>query len=104
MEINSAFSSGAAGFQKASDKLTEASQNIAEQVGAPDVQASNTQAQRDNETKQEPVPVAAISSYSAEPVTTEVINMKLAEMQAKSAAKVMTTADDMVGLLINVSV
>ena len=96
MEINSAFSSGVSGLNKASEQLTEASQNIAEQ--------SISSENQNSASKEEPVPVAAISSYSSEPVTTEMINMKLAEVQAKSAAQVVTTADDMVGLLINVSV
>jgi len=96
MEINSAFSSGVSGLNKASEQLTEASQNIAEQSISSENQNSSS--------KEEPVPVAATSSYSSEPVTTEMINMMLADAQAKSAANVITTADDMVGLLINVSV
>lgn len=96
MEINSAFSSGVSSLNKASEQLTEASQNIAEQ--------SLSSGSQNSPSKEEPVPVAAISSYSSEPVTTEMINMMLADVQAKSAAKVITTADDMVGLLINVSV
>jgi len=98
MEINSAFSSGVSGLNKASEQLSEASQNIAEQG----IDSGNSQ--NNSSSKEEPVPVATISSYSAEPVTTEMINMKLAEVQAKSAAQAVTTADDMVGLLINVSV
>jgi len=98
MEINSAYSSGISGLNKASEQLTEASQNIAEQG----IDSGNNQNNRSS--KEEPVPVASISSYSAEPITTEMINMKLAEVQAKSAAQTVMTADDMVGLLINVSV
>jgi flagellar hook protein FlgE len=98
MEINSAFSSGVSGLNKASEQLTEASQNIAE------LNISSENSNSSNASKEEPVPVATISSYSAEPVTTDVINMKLAEVQAQAAAKVITTADDMVGSLINVSV
>ena len=98
MEINSAYSSGISGLNKASEQLTEASQNIAEQG----IDSGNNQNNRFS--KEEPVPVASISSYSAEPITTEMINMKLAEVQAKSAAQTVMTADDMVGLLINVSV
>jgi len=37
-------------------------------------------------------------------VTAEVINMKLAEVQAQASARVITTADEMVGSLIDVSV
>lgn len=97
MEINSAFSSGVSGLNKASEQLTEASQNIAEQSIRPE---SN----KNNSSEEKLDPITTTSSYSTEPITTEVINMKLAEVQAKSAANVMTTADDMVGLLIDVSV
>lgn len=84
MEINSAFSSGVVGFQNASQQITESSERIANQTIRPE------------ETEQ--------SSRSTVPITTEVINMKLAEVQAKASAKVITTADDMLGSLINVSV
>jgi len=98
MEINSAFSSGISGLNKASEQITEASQNIANQSIR---SKNNDNASSNNE---EVVPVVAVSSYSADPVTIEVINMKLAEVQAQAASNVITTADDMVGLLINVSV
>ena len=98
MEINSAFSSGISGLNKASEQITDSSQSIANQS----INSANSNTSTSE--KEAPVPVATISSYSSEPVTTEVINMKLAEVQAQSAAKVITTADDMIGSLINVSV
>lgn len=84
MEINSAFSSGVAGLQSASQQITESSERIANQTSNPEAS--------------EP------SNSTTEPVTAELINMKLAEVQAKASAKVITTADDMVGSLIDVSV
>ena len=84
MEINSAFSSGVAGFQSASQQITESSERIANQTITPEEEEQS-------------------NSFS-QPITAEVINMKLAEVQAKASAKVITTADDMVGSLIDVSV
>ncbi|WP_160060224.1 hypothetical protein [Psychromonas sp. L1A2] len=91
MEINSAFSSGVNGLNNASQKMTESSQRIANQT---------TQ-----NTEQNVMPEAPTAhSYVSGPVTAEVINMKLAEIQAQASVKVITTADEMVGSLIDVSV
>ncbi|MEJ6080379.1 hypothetical protein MT391_17875 [Vibrio sp. 1-Bac 57] len=84
MEINSAFSSGLYGLNQASQQITESSEKIANQP----VNSENTEN----------------SSYDSQPVTAELINMKLAEIQAQASAKVITTADEMVGSLIDVSV
>ncbi|MDA7746195.1 hypothetical protein N8878_02545 [Psychromonas sp.] len=84
MEINSAFSSGVMGLNNASQQINKSSEAIANQ---PLSSESTTE-----------------SSSTSEPITAEVINMKLAEIQAKASVKVITTADDMVGSLINVSV
>ena len=86
MEINSALSSGISGFNKASQQISESSERIANQslsIGSDNV---------------------ALSDQPAESITTEIVNMKLAEVQAKSSAKVISTADDMVGSLIDVTV
>jgi len=87
MEVNSAFSSGLNGLNKASQQITESSERIANQT----VNSENTEKNTYNR-------------YPSGPVTAEVINMKLAEVQAQASAKVITTADDMVGSLIDVSV
>ena len=84
MEINSAFSSGLYGLNQASQQITESSEKIANHP----VNSENTEN----------------SSYDSQPVTAELINMKLAEIQAQASAKVITTADEMVGSLIDVSV
>lgn len=91
MEINSAFSSGVSGFQKASQQITESSERIANQT----VQGSEISTT---------TPTINSSREINEPVTTELINMKLAEMQAKASTQVISTADEMVGSLIDVSV
>lgn len=87
MEINSAFSSGLNGLNKASQQITESSERIANQAVNPENTEKNT-----------------YNSYASGPVTAEVINMKLAEVQAQASVKVITTADEMVGSLIDVSV
>jgi len=91
MEINSAFSSGVNSLNKASQQITESSDRIANQTTSNQSTSQNPEGTSPN-------------SYVSGPITTELVNMKLAEIQAQSAAKVITTADDMVGSLIDVSV
>lgn len=84
MDIHSAFSSGVSGFHSASRQISESSERIANQPLSLD-SASNVQ-------------------QDGESVTAELINMKVAEVQAKASAKVITTADEMIGTLIDVTV
>ena len=95
MDVRSAFSNGLAGFQDASAQLSNASSRIAQAGTAEQSMTGEQQA-------------LGIDSPSAErtsiSITTEVINLKIAELQAKSSAKVISTANDMVGTLIDTTV
>lgn len=84
MEINSAFNSGVAGFQTASNQITQASEKIAQVA---------VEGSEQNTPERAPISV-----------TTELINMKVAEHQALASAKVISTADDMIGSLIDTRV
>jgi len=96
MDVRSAFNSGLAGFQDASAQLSNASSRIA-QAGIAEKSMADEQQQ-----------ALGSPSLSAErapiSITTELINMKIAEIQAKGSAKVISTANDMVGTLIDTSV
>ena len=87
MNISSTFTSGLAGFQKASTQLDNASARIAQASIAGNSSASHES-----------------SSSSPISISTELINMKVAEMQAKASAKVIGSADDMLGTLIDTTV
>lgn len=95
MDVRSAFNSGLAGFQDASAKLSNASSRIA-QAGT--AEKSMTGGQQTTESHSPSAERAPIS------ITTELINLKLAEIQAKSAAKVISTADEVAGTLIDTAV
>jgi len=95
MDVRSAYNSGLAGLQNASTQLTHSSNNIAQ---ATSVETASTEDQQDAES------LALSAEQSPVSLTTELVNMKVAEFQAKSSAKVITTADEMVGTLINTSV
>lgn len=93
MQINSAFSSGVYGLNQASQQITESSERIANQPMSSEAvsQLANPEGENPN-------------NYVAGPVTTELVNMKLAEVQAQASTKVIKTADEMVGSLIDVTV
>ena len=93
MDVRSAYNSGLTGFQDASTQLNNSSSRIA-------------QASTRNETNEAKESATNLSPVERAPVslTTELVNLKVAEFQAKSSAKVITTADEVVGTLINTSV
>ena len=92
MEIQSAFNAGVSGFQRATELANDSAANIAGQsleTAAPEAgQAPANSAQ-----------AAAPSPTTA--ITEELVNLRVAEYQAKASAKVIDTADDMVGSLID---
>jgi len=93
MEINSAFNSGVAGFQAANERAGESASNIA--------QAQNDSAQARSSSTQVETEQAV---QEAKPVTTELVNLRVAEHDAKAAAKVINTADEVLGSLIDTRV
>lgn len=95
MDVRSAYSSGLAGLQNASAQLASSSANIA-QAGSTESGLVKNQPNAEN--------LGGATEQSPVSLTTELVNLKVAEFQAKSSAKVITTADEMVGTLINTSV
>lgn len=91
MNVSSAFNTGLAGFQDASAQLNNASARIA----SASMPEKNTAGGLQGDQTSGPDPIS---------ITTELINMKVAELQAKSSAKVISTADEMLGTLIDISV
>ncbi|QOL26217.1 hypothetical protein LP316_02640 [Thalassotalea sp. LPB0316] len=97
MEIQSAFNAGVAGYNNATEAATEAASNIARET------ARNDQAQQTLETEQTPAPQPTTTN---EPVnlTEEVVNLRVAELQAQASAQAIQTADDTLGTLLDVRV
>ena len=95
MDIRSAFNSGVAGLQDASAQLNNASSKVNKST----IESLNAE---DQEAPLEDISLS--TDRTPESLTTELVNMKVAEFQAKSSAKVITTADDAMGTLINTSV
>ena len=95
MDVRSAYNSGLIGFQYASAQLSQASAWIAD---AGTAEISITEPQRAPESLSPPAERAPTST------TSELVNLKVAEYQAKASAKVISTADEVLGTLINTSV
>ncbi len=99
MEIQSAFNTGLQGFQKATESAYEAAENIATNVGiTPEKygiggqssnQISDTSPQLSNNTVS---------------LTQSVVELRVAEFQAKASANVIESADENLGTLLDVRV
>jgi len=89
MEIQSALNAGVAGFNQATETATEAARNIAQETTQPlestEAPAQPTQAQNVN-------------------LTEEIVNLRVAEVQAQASAEVIQTADETLGTLLDVRV
>lgn len=96
MEVQSAFSSGLQGFQKAQTDAYQAAENIVANV--------QTQAE-DSVTPQESKTATAEknSSYGDAPeLNQSIVDLKVAEFQGKASANIIQTADEVLGTLLDV--
>ena len=111
MEIQSAFNSGVTGFRNATELATESASEIARQSvddfrqvddsrAVEDPQNTNNSNSRDNAVKPESKP----EIRESDSVTEELVNLRVAEHQAQASVKVIATADEIVGSLIDTRV
>jgi flagellar hook-associated protein FlgK len=91
MEIQSAFNSGVNGFRNATELATESSTNIAK---------LSTNLATENVAQ----PADEVNLSTQTSITEELVNLRVAEHQAMASAKVITTADEVVGSLIDTRV
>ena len=94
MQVQSAFASGVQGLQRSEQALNEASAAIARQP------VEQQQQQRNVESPQ-PQQTTASSTAESRPVTDELVKLRLAERDAQASSKVIQTADQAVGSLID---
>lgn len=101
MEIQSAFNSGVQGFQKASEDATKAASDIVvSTVLAPQAaaDANINQASASQNTQA----TTQLNNQTQPELTQSLINLTVAEYQAKGSAEVIKTADEALGLLLDV--
>ncbi|MGX5173115.1 hypothetical protein ACUR5C_03700 [Aliikangiella sp. IMCC44653] len=97
MDINNALNTGIQGFQNATNRANQAAQEIAsQQVSSANVQASSNDSSDSNS-------VVAVPAEPNKPLTTSLIELRVAENEAKANANVIRTASDIVGSLLDVT-
>lgn len=90
MEIQSAFNSGVQGLQRATESADQAAVDIAAETGAAQEAEAVSQAPESNAQK---VP----------DLNQSIVDLKVAEHQAKASTEVIKTADDSLGTLLDVT-
>ena len=82
MQINSALNAGLQGFQDAQSRVNQAAQDIASQS----------------------VKDSTVDSIDTKDLTSSLVDLKVAEIDAKANAKVVQTASDVLGTLLDIEV
>jgi len=98
MEVQSAFNAGLEGFQKATEKANEAAENIAVQtsVSSNDYKVNQEDSVLSSDNNQQKTNLPDINQ--------SIVDLKVAEFQAKASATVISTADENLGTLLDVRV
>ncbi|GHF99643.1 hypothetical protein [Thalassotalea marina] len=97
MDIGSAFNAGIQGFQKATDTANQAASDIARAVGYNAEEPSLGQQVNDQTVEQN------TGSGDLSDLNQSIVEMRVAEYQAKASAKVIETADETLGTLLDVT-
>ena len=100
MEIQSAFNSGVQGFQKATENANQAAADIAAST------ASGRQELSIGQSEEQPTAAVASSNDSQKSLPSlnqSVVDLKVAEYQAKASAQVIKSADESLGTLLDVT-
>lgn len=95
MEIQSAFNSGVQGFQRATETANQAAADIVANTSA----AETTGGQQEATVNQ----AAASNERKIPELNQSIVDLKVAEYQAKASAEVIKTADDSLGTLLDVT-
>jgi hypothetical protein len=96
MQIQSAFSSGLQGFQKAQGDANQAAANIATNISISSEYFSTGQESNTTTVNQK------ADAGDLPNVNQSIVDLKIAEFQAKASANVIQTADEMLGTLLDV--
>lgn len=102
MEVQSAFNAGVQGFQKATEVANEAAKNIVAETVASDTVYS-AEAYEQGQAVNDGVEEQNSSAGDLSDLNQEIVQLKVAEYQAKASAEVIQTADEALGTLIDVT-
>ncbi|WP_206482987.1 hypothetical protein [Thalassotalea sp. G2M2-11] len=98
MEIQSAFNAGVQGFQKATETANNAAASIVESTSYRPEDFTLGQQVNDNTVEQNS------ASGNLSDLNQSIVELKVAEYQAKASAQVVKSADENLGTLLDVSV
>ncbi len=90
MEIQSAFNSGVQGLQRANEEANQAAENIVAGTTTP-IQETTLE-------------TSNVDKESIPDLNQSIVDLKVAEFQAKASAQVIQSADESLGTLIDVTV
>lgn len=99
MEIQSAFNSGVQGFQRATETANQAAADIVANTTV----AETTVAQQTDTVSQAPVSLDNSNERQIPELNQSIVDLKVAEYQAKASVEVIKTADDSLGTLLDVT-
>lgn len=104
MEIQSAFNSGIQGFQNAKSTADKAAADIVANTTL-NTQSDAEQANAEATNTEVSTEINQASSTNEVPdLNQSIVNLKVAEFQAKASAEVIRSADDSLGTLLDVTV
>jgi len=108
MEIQSAFNSGVQGFQKATENANQAAADIAASTASGRQELSIGQGTQSQNAQSIEQPTSAVASSndsqkSLPSLSQSVVDLKVAEYQAKASAQVIKSADESLGTLLDVT-
>ncbi|REL31102.1 hypothetical protein [Thalassotalea euphylliae] len=94
MDVQSAFNAGLQGFTNANQRLNETAANIVDATTITEQERSEFESQAAQ---------AGLAGESEPNLTEEVVNLRVAEFQARASAEVIQTADETLGTLLDVT-
>lgn len=99
MEIQSAFNTGVQGFQNARENAEQAAADIVASTSLSNTDSQNaTGAEVNTEVANQPV-----TNNEVPDLNQSIVDLKVAEFQAKASAEVIKSADDSLGTLLDVT-
>ena len=100
MNIQSAFNSGVQGFQQAQNDASKAAEDIVKSTTFSSDEYSQDAATQDAASIE---PSQNTQAAEAPNLTQSIVDLKVAEFQAKASAEVIQTSDDVLGTLLDVT-
>jgi nitrate reductase cytochrome c-type subunit len=104
MEIQSAFNAGVQGFQKATASANQAAADIVKASSSNQRTEETSESSAQQSRAEESTELRANQNEKTPSLSESVVNLRVSEFQAKASAKVIQSADQALGSLVDVKV